>query len=130
MSEELSARENRVLEGERKAVYERDAEGNYRLVPSPGWKVEEVVTSAAVNEFKRLSEQALKDCRAGRVSPLAYYMYWRRLDPGSLAQAMGIMQWRVRRHLRPAPFARLSDKLLQRYAEVLDMSPAELTREP
>ncbi|MDQ2070004.1 hypothetical protein [Natronospira bacteriovora] len=128
--EDLDASGNRVLEGERKAVYVRGEDGRYHLQASEGWKVEEVVTSAAVAEFQRLTAEALDDCRAGRASPLAFHMYRSRLDPGSLAQAMGIARWRVRRHLRPGPFARLSPRLLARYAEILDMHPDALTQEP
>lgn len=121
---------NRILEGERRGVYRPDADGRYRLVSSDGWKVEEVVTGAAVEAFRRLADQALADWRAGRASPLAYHMYRLRLDPPSLAQAMGIGQWRVRRHLRSRPFARLPRRLLQRYADTLDMDVEELTRSP
>ncbi|MCP1727738.1 hypothetical protein J2T60_001738 [Natronospira proteinivora] len=128
--DELASEENRVLEGEHKAVYRRDASGHYRMIPSEGWKVEEVVTTAAVAEFQRLAREARAAIQAGRASPLAFYMYERRLDPGSLAQAMGIMSWRVRRHLRPGPFSRLSPRLLRRYAEVLDMDTEQLKQEP
>lgn len=121
---------NQILEGERRGVYRPDDQGRFRLVPSDGWKVEEVVTGAAVEAFQRLADQALADCRAGRASPLAYHMYRLRLDPPSLAQAMGIGHWRVRRHLRPRPFARLSRRLLERYADILDMGVEELTRSP
>lgn len=127
---DLASEENRILEGEHKAVYRRDADGHYRMVTSDGWKVEEVVTSAAVAEFDRLAAEALDRVRAGQASPLAFYMYERRLDPGSLAQAMGIMAWRVRRHLRPGPFSRLPVRLLRRYAEVLDMDIDKLQQEP
>jgi len=121
---------NRILEGEHKAVYQPDESGRVRVRSSHGWKVEEVVTSAAVAEFDRLAAQAMDGYRAGRVSALAVYMYRRRLDPGSLAQALGTFRWRVRRHLRPGPFARLSDRWLRRYAEVLGMDLEELRQEP
>lgn len=129
-SDDPDARGNRVLAGERKAVYVRDPDGQYRKQASEGWKVEEIVTSAAVDEFRRLAEEAKADCHAGRASPLAYHMYRCRLDPGSLAQAAGIAGWRVRRHLRPGPFARLSPRLLSLYAEILDMDPDSLRQEP
>lgn len=128
--DELTEEGNRILEGERRGVYRPDASGRYRLMPSEGWKVEEVVTGAAVAEFHRLADQALADCRAGKASPLTFHMYRCRLDPPTLAQTTGLARWRVRRHLRPGPFARLPRRILARYAEVLDMDPDELTREP
>jgi hypothetical protein len=46
-------------------------------------------------------------------------MVYRRMDLALLSQTSGVFRWRIRRHFRPAIYARLSEKLLQRYAEAL-----------
>ena len=43
-----------------------------------------------------------------------------------MTQATGLWQWRVRRHLRPEIFQQLSPALLQRYADALGLSVAQL----
>jgi hypothetical protein len=57
-------------------------------------------------------------------------MYASRMDPASLAEATGIWRWRVRRHLRPRRFTRLSQGLLRRYADALGVAAESLVRLP
>lgn len=122
--------ENRTLGGHRKAVYAADESGRVRTVESTGWSVEELVTYQAVEEFQALAADTYQRVEDGRSAPLAYHMYRRRMDPQVLAQAAGLMQWRVRRHLRPGPFQRLAPRLLRRYAEALGMEPQALRSWP
>ncbi len=119
--DQVPQEENRTLGGHRKGVYARDASGKLVLVPSKGWEVEEIVTVQAVDVFHAQAEAARRRAEAGQSSPLEYWMYARRMDVEMLAQVTGLWQWRIRRHLRPAVFARLSPKLLARYAEALGL---------
>lgn len=117
---------NRTLGGHRKAVYARGDDGRLHMVASAGWEVEEIVTSQAVADLERLAADALQRCRAGLTAPLEVHMHRARMDIPLLAQATGLWQWRVRRHLRPEIFQRLSPALLQRYADALGLSVAQL----
>jgi hypothetical protein len=119
--DQVPQEENRTLGGHRKGVYARDASGKLVLVPSKGWEVEEIVTVQAVDVFHAQAEAARARAAAGQSAPLEYWMYARRMDVEMLAQVTGLWQWRIRRHLRPAVFARLSPKLLARYAEALGL---------
>lgn len=121
---------NATLGGHRKAMYARDAEGRMVIAPSAGWQAEEIVTIRAVHELQAQAQQALQRARAGLASPLEYWMYERRMDLPMLAQTSGVWRWRVRRHLRPAPFARLPQRLLQRYADALGLDLATLRSLP
>ena len=109
---------NATLGGQRKALYAVGEDGRIGLVPSRGWEAEELVTTAAVEHFESLAQRALQRLRAGQAGALEYFMYARRLDPPTLAQASGIWQWRLRRHLA-RPFEKLPVSLQQRYARVL-----------
>jgi hypothetical protein len=48
------------------------------------------------------------------------------MDLALLSQTTGLWRWRVRRHLRPDVFARLSGGLRRRYARALGLEPAAL----
>lgn len=122
--------DNVNLSGNRKAVYAVGENGRYTVVPSSGWKVEETVTSMAIAAFEEATAEARKRVESGQSSPLEYYMYCSRLDLPTLAQEVGMMRWRVRRHLKPKAFAKLGEKTLQRYAAVLDVSPDALKSLP
>lgn len=119
---------NAVLEGHRKAVYAVGEDGKLRIVASRGWEVEETVTRQAVEHLERRAEDARHRVLAGHTSPLEYHMYRARMDVALLAQAVGIWRWRVRRHFRPAVFARLSPDLRRRYADALGIDAAALQR--
>ncbi|MDR1888381.1 MAG: hypothetical protein LBQ81_03220 [Zoogloeaceae bacterium] len=119
---------NVTLDGHRKGVYARDAEGHLGLVASSGWEAEEIVTRQAVEMFEALTATARERAHAGQGSPLEYHMYRARMDIPILAQVSGLWQWRVRRHLHPEVFRKLSQALRARYAEALGLSPAQLDR--
>ena len=113
---------NRSLAGHRKTVYAVADDGRLRLVASRGWEVEEIVTRQAVEDLERRAEEARTRVLAGESSPLEYHMYRARMDLELLSQTTGLWRWRVRRHLKPAVFARLKLALRQRYAEALGVS--------
>jgi hypothetical protein len=115
-----------LFEGETKAVYVVDASGHYRIAQSGGTEAEVTVTETAVEWFARLAADARQRAARAETSPLEYHMFRVRMDVPTLAQAAGLWRWRVRRHLRPAIFARLPDALLQRYADALGLTVARL----
>lgn len=121
---------NATLAGVRKAVYARAENGQLVAVASQGWEVEEIVTMQAVDALREQADVALASAQAGVSSPLEYWMYEKRMDLGVLAQSTGLWQWRVRRHLQPARFAKLSAKLLSVYADALGISVAQLQSLP
>lgn len=114
------------LGGHQRALYARDRNGRYVRVESSGWQAEATATELAIADFERGLADAHARCRAGISAPLAYHMYARRMDLAALADAAGMARWRVRRHLRPRVFARLPERVLQRYARALQQPVAEL----
>ena len=128
LESEVPQEGNATLGGHRKALYARGADGKLQIVQSAGWEVEEIVTRQAVEDLDRLAEDARQRVAAGLTSPLEYHMHKARMDVPLLAQTTGLWQWRIRRHFRPAIFAGLSPALLQRYAEAMGLSVAQLKK--
>ncbi|OGQ59308.1 MAG: hypothetical protein A3J24_00385 [Deltaproteobacteria bacterium RIFCSPLOWO2_02_FULL_53_8] len=122
--------EESVLEGNRRACYAQDESGRYVVVPSKGWEVEKVINDQAHVAIDRPVEAARRSVIAGEASPLLYHMLRCQMSAGLLAATVGIWGWRVKRHLKPAPFASLNDEMLSRYADALGMSVAELKTVP
>jgi len=119
-----------IYRGEKRAVYATGKDGEYGVVASSGWEAEEEATHQAVAELERLANEAYKAALQGEASPLEFHMYTKRLDLLSLSQATGLFQWRIKRHFKPAIFAKLSEKLLARYADVMGVSTTELKTVP
>ena len=119
-----------VLAGLRRACYAEDDQGQYVVVPSRGWEVERIVNEQAHALLRQQLEEVLRAVHAGRASLLAYYMTWRQMDVGLLAANAGMPRWRVHWHLRPRVFRNIAPSLLGRYAEALDLTPAQLLALP
>lgn len=119
-----------IFHGGRKAVYATTRDGHYTVATTTGSQVEQTVTSQAIEEFLRLRDEARQRVEAGKTAPLEYHMYAQRMDLLTLAQSSGLFRWRIRRHLKPAVFAKLSPKLLQRYADALGLTIDALRRLP
>ncbi|WP_455209772.1 hypothetical protein [Kaarinaea lacus] len=121
---------NLTLDGERKAMYAVDDNGEYTVVPSSGWEVEETVTNLAVEHYKELADDALQQVQQGLASPLKYHMFVRRFNLDTLAQSTGFFQWQVKRHCKPKIFSKLNAKILSRYATAMGISIEQLQSAP
>ena len=121
---------NRTLGNHRKALYAKDGNGRMVLVASRGSEIDEAVTLQAVDRLHGFAEAARQRCQAGQTAPLEVWMWSQRMDLALLSQVTGIWQWRIRRHFRPAIFARLPSTLLQRYARALGLRVEQLQQLP
>ncbi len=116
-----------MLQGKLKEpVYSLDEEGNYITVPSVGWDPKNAVMQEAWDNVNEKIEQTRKDVIDGKLSPLAYYIEKNIMDTGLVAKYMGIWRWKVKRHLLPHSFGKLSDEMLNKYAKVFSISKEEL----
>ena len=129
-AQEVPQDNNSIYKGQKRAVYATDKGGAYGVVASSGWDVEEEATQQAVAELERLADEAYAACADGGISPLEFHMYSKRLDLLSLSQATGLFQWRIKRHFKPAVFSKLSDTMLERYADVMGIAIEELKQLP
>lgn len=116
--------------GIKKGNYALDDNGKYVMVPSKGWVIDEQVNRMAYDEYHDKVEETRKDVLAGQKSPLAYYMELRQMIPKFLGKTAGIATFRVKRHLRPEIFAKLSYSILDKYAKALAITREELKTVP
>jgi len=128
--EDVPQDESPFYHGHLRACYAVGADGKYVVATSTGWSAERIATAQALADLENQVESVRRDVLAGSASPLSYHMATRQMTPRLLASNAGVWAWRVRRHLAPAGFARLSTRLLARYAEALSLSVEELARVP
>jgi len=110
----------------KEVCYATDESGKYTTELSKGWDVKITALDAAWDEIADRVEQAKQKVLKGGASPLLYFMEKALMDTSILADYTGFWQWQIKRHLKPDVFKRLSDKKLQRYAEVFNVSVADL----
>jgi hypothetical protein len=111
----------------KRAIYAVNERGEYTIVPTSGWEVEEVVLSQALADYDEQAEEAQQRILRGESSPIEYFMYKRRMDALVLAQAMGLFKWQVKRHFKAKVFRRLNEALLKQYARILRVDVRRLT---
>lgn len=128
--EDVPQDESPFYHGHLRACYAVGTDGKYVVATSTGWSPERIATAQALADLEDRVECVRRDVIAGQASPLAYHMATRQMTPRLLASNARIWLWRVRRHLAPDGLARLSPRLLARYAEALSLPVEELTRVP
>ena len=68
--------------------------------------------------------------KAGESSPLEYYAAKNLMDVDLLSDYSGFSKRTIRKHFLPDNFAKLDEKTLEIYADVLRITVAELTTIP
>jgi len=112
----------------RELFYYYDQDGRY--VKKVGFHGEptRVILQQAWDTFAERSEAARQKVLAGKASPIVYYMEKIFADPMNLAMMAGIPIWKVKLHLRPAFFKRLSERTLQKYAQAFNITVEQLKK--
>ncbi|HEY9113494.1 MAG TPA: hypothetical protein VIN10_02265 [Bacteroidales bacterium] len=116
-----------MLQGKfKEPVYSLDESGNYTTVKSVGWAPKNAVMQQAWDNINEKVEQTRQKVIRGELSPLAYFMEKNMMDTKLLAQYMGFWNLTVKKHLKPKNFYKLSEEIISKYADVLDITPEEL----
>lgn len=110
----------------RKLMYATGKDGKYTGVGSVGWDAENAATRQAWDEVEETLKETEEAVRAGKLSPIAFFMQKMLMDVPLLASYTGKWQWTIRRHLKPKVFAGLSNESLAVYAKVFNITVDEL----
>ena len=114
----------------REVCYAVGENGRYTLSPSLGWEAKNVVNDQAWAVIAEETRRMHALVQSGKLSPIAYYQAKHQMDIGLLARYVDMAKWRVKRHRRSEVFRRLPERILQKYATVFGVSPAELKTVP
>ena len=127
---EVPQDDTKTMHGEKKAVYAVDDQGHYTQTTTKGWEAEEIVLNQVISEFEDKAGRAATRARNNETSPIEYFMYKNWMDPLTLAQAMGLYRWQVKRHFKTEVFKKLDNKTLAAYARLFKISVDELINFP
>ena len=112
----------KTLNGLKKALYALDDQGCYTKTATRGWEAEEVVLNQVIGDFAEKAVETASRVRNNETSPIEYFMYRNWMDSTTLAQAMGLYLWQVKRHFKPSIFKNLDDRTLAEYAALFRIS--------
>jgi len=106
--------------------YAVDEKGDYTTIKSMGWDPKTIALDNALQEINERIANAKTRVLNGETSPIEYYMECHKMDIGILASYVGKFQWQVKNHFKLKKFNKLSEKTLQKYADVFEISIAQL----
>ena len=109
----------------KEVCYAVDESGKYTTELSRGWEVKASALGAAWEDIEQRAADAKAKVVKGEASPVLYFMELRLMDLQTLAAYTGFWQWTIKRHFKPAVFAKLSEKQLAKYAGVFEISVAD-----
>jgi hypothetical protein len=106
--------------------YATDESGKYNTELSQGWDIKITALDVAWKDIEKRISIAKKKVQNNEASPLLFFMEKGLMDIGILSGYTGFWKWKIRRHLKPSIFKKLSNKKLEKYAEVFNVSIDEL----
>lgn len=107
-------------------IYATDENGNYTTALSTGWEPKTIALTNSLEEINERIALAKQQVINGATSPINYYMELNKMDIAILSSYVGMWKWRVKRHFKPKVFSKLSDTILQKYANAFNISVSEL----
>ena len=110
----------------KEVCYVTDESGNYVTDLSNGWEVKTKALDAAWEEIGDRVLVARQKVLNKEASPLLYFMELKLMDIPIVAAYTGYWKWQVKRHLKPSVFNKLSDRRLQRYADIFEVKIEDL----
>jgi len=110
----------------REMLYSYGANGKFEKNVGFHGEADRVTLQQAWDLFNDRIEAARRKVQAGEASPILYYIEKTLVTPMDLSMTTGIMIWRVKRHLKPKVFNRLSEKTLKKYAEAFNITLDQL----
>ena len=112
----------------KEVCYAVDEKGKYVTNLSTGWEVKATALGITWQNINERAEQAKQKAMKGEVSPLLYFFEIKLMDFTTLAAYTGFFKWQIKRHLKPSVFNKLSDKKLQKYADIFEVSIENLKK--
>ncbi|TSJ39384.1 hypothetical protein FO440_16685 [Mucilaginibacter corticis] len=110
----------------KEVCYATDDSGKYTTQLSNGWDVKATALDTAWQNVEERIAAAKQKVLANEASPILFFMEKALMDTEILAGYTGFWQWQVKRHLKPDVFKNLSEKKLQKYAGVFNVSVTDL----
>lgn len=110
----------------KEVCYAIDETGQYTTGLSRGWQVKADALGITLQEVEERTANARQKVKQGEASPLLFFMELNMMDTAIVSAYTGFWQWTIKRHLKPSVFSSLSEKKLEKYAQLFDVTTQDL----
>ena len=110
----------------REMCYVVDEKGNYVTGLSSGWEVKSTALDATWKDIDERIRSVRKKVVDKEASPILFFMEWRLMDLDILSAYTGFWKWRIKRHLKPQVFQKMSQFTLEKYAKAFNITIEDL----
>jgi hypothetical protein len=107
-------------------VYAVDKTGNYVTTKTSGWEPEDIAHEQAWQAIEKRIRETKDLVLQNKLSPIAYFMERELLTPRRLSGMVGFGIRKVKKHLTPGRFAKMTNDQLSCYAKIFEISVGEL----
>ncbi len=121
----MKEKDSRVENEHQLILYVEREDQSFGPVQTGSYMVENYLEDLFEKKAK-LKDARLQEVLAGKISPLAYYKDLVDIGEGDLAARVGVSRRKLRSHLTPEGFAKLTVPLLRSYATVFGVPVAQL----
>ena len=119
--------EDLVYKNNRELFYSFDKDKNcYTRKVDYQYQANQVIIKQGWDVLEDRLEEIKQEVIRGEKSPLVYFMEKNQMEVPMLSGYSGIRKWRVKRHLKPKHFSKLSLDTLEKYASALDVTVSQL----
>jgi hypothetical protein len=125
--EQVPQDDDNLMEGRtREICYAVDEKGHYVQVLSTGWEPKNAALLQAWEQINEQAKEAYNLVKAGKVSPLAFFMVKCMFDAKLLSEYTHIPKRKIKAHLEPERFRNLDEMTLGKYADAFNITVDEL----
>jgi hypothetical protein len=110
----------------REVQYAINKDGKYEKVLSKGWEPKSIANEFAWDEIQENVDLANEKIKLNEASPIMYFMAKNQMDVSLLANYIELSKWKVKRHLKPKGFNKLTQDQLEEYAKIFEISIEDL----
>ncbi|MCX6250652.1 MAG: hypothetical protein NTX61_07865 [Bacteroidetes bacterium] len=118
--------DNFSLSPNRELFYCFDEKGNYKKLVDNHYEANRLIIKQGWDAVNERVGQVRDQIVQGKLSPLAFFMEKTMMEVTILADYSGFSKRKVRKHLTPNGFSKLSPSRLETYAKVFDITVEEL----
>lgn len=106
-------------------LYVEKSDGSFGPIQTGGYMSKNYIDDFFLKR-KNLQIECFEKIRNGEISTVAYYMLLNNMTAADVAVRAGVSVSKVKKHERPAGFAKASVDLVRRYADVFGISVANM----